>query len=204
MGRDRGAVCLIRCICQRQRTTNSPWPRAALAVFSPPAVKDVFKEVGVTVLVRRSDCQVSGRRREGGGGGERNQHELCASRRNSAFFLFFLRPRARWSAMRGAALPEILFVTVCGTRALGRSPLKTRSPSPGLGSVPRLARHAILHALVHTSPNSRATHAIRKNTRAENASHGAHAGNGGSQRRVCRWGLSEKRKIKRPVSNRHA
>lgn len=79
-------MCLIRCICQRQRTANSPWPSAALAVFNPPAVKDVFKEVGVAVLVRGSDCQVSGRRRGGGLG--RGTGMSYARRAGTRFFFF--------------------------------------------------------------------------------------------------------------------
>lgn len=48
-------------------------------------------------------------------------------------------------ARRGAALPEILFVTVCGTRALGRSPPQlahlqlASDPSPA-GTPRRLTR----------------------------------------------------------------
>lgn len=193
MGRDRGAVCLIRCICQRQRTANSPWPSAALAVFNPPAVKDVFKEVGVAVLVRGSDCQVSGRR----GGvcvGGRGTGMSYARRAGTLFFFFEATSPLVSHARRSAALPEILFVTVCGTRALGRSPLKTRSPSPGLGSVPRLARHAILHALVHTSPNNRARHARRKHASRKRLTRGPNVGKRGSQRRVWRWGLLQKEK----------
>lgn len=108
----------------------------------------------------------------------------------------------RGAAQRDAALLEILFVTVCGTRALGRSPLKTRSPSPGLGSVPQLAHHAILHALVHTSPNNWARHAIRKHASRKRLTRGPNVGKGGHSA-ACGGGAFYKKKNKEARMKKH-